>query len=151
MKILSRTIYILLILTIPVHSQTKRDTSKTINNEKKKLNTDLHDLGNQQQQFEVPNEIISVPLNLKIYQKILTEENSRHNIHSSEELETGMTDEELTAFEINKNNMERMLNEIYGEDIINLKKILETLGITKDQIVAVAAILKFLFYHPYML
>ena len=49
-------------------------------------------------------------------------------------------------FEQNKSLTKRMLSDIYGEDIIDLKKILETLGITKDQIVMIAAILKFFLY-----
>jgi len=51
-------------------------------------------------------------------------------------------------FERNKLLTKKMLSDIYGVDIIDLKKILETLGITKDQIVLAVAILKFFLYTP---
>lgn len=54
-----------------------------------------------------------------------------------------MSDDELISFEKNRLTTKKMLAGIYGEDLINVKNILAALGITSEQLVVVAAILKF--------
>jgi hypothetical protein len=147
----NQVIFFLLFFSIQLFSQIDQDTSKLFNKNNSKntlLKSNLKKLESIHNRFEIQKDIISVPLNLKIYQQILAEEVLKERKLSSEELETGMTAAELTAFEINKTNFERMLIEIYGEDLINMKKILESLGITKEHVIWLAAILKFLFYAP---
>lgn len=148
---MKQIILLLIILSAQLFSQTNRDTSKSFpknDKEKSLLNTNSKALETLQNHLELQKDITSVPLNLKIFQQILSEEMRIERMPSSEELATGMSETELTAFDINKNNFEKMLYATYGEDIINMKKILEKLGITKDEVVLLAAILKFLFYAP---
>ena len=151
MQNISRIMFLFLLFSIQLFSQTNQDTSKSFsknNNEKTRLDTNSKTLKSLQNRFELQKDITSVPLNLKIFQQILIDEMHAGRKLSSEELATGMSDAELTAFDINKNNFEKMLYATYGEDIINMKKILEKLGITKSEVVLLAAILKFLFYAP---
>jgi hypothetical protein len=91
-----------------------------------------------------------VPLNLKIYQKIFADEKFKIYNFTQEYLNSGLSNNELMIFDQNKLLTKRMLSDIYGEDIIDLKKIFEALGLTKDQIVMIAAILKFLLYNPFL-
>ncbi len=54
-----------------------------------------------------------------------------------------MSDQELIAFEKNRLKFRKMLSDIYGEDLIDIEKLLTALGITREQIIAIVAILKF--------
>ena len=155
MKLLLETLFLFIIITSQLLSQTVLDTTKftgkdRINKEgKKQLNTKFRSLDNERlNQFDVRQNDFKIPLNLKIYQKIFADEKFNEFIFSQEERESGLINEDLTTFRNNKKLTQRMLSDIYGEDIINLKKILEGLGITKDQIVMIAAILKFFLYNP---
>jgi len=101
-------------------------------------------------QIELSNSNAVFPINFKLYQNFLFDESIiQKNGHLLYEKIIGMTDSELNAFYKNKEQADKLLRDIYGEDLIDLKKILSMLGISKSQIIAVAAILKFLFYHPF--
>lgn len=148
---------IVLVFLFPIFlfSQTEHDTSKTLSNkkitpnDKKLLSTKSNSLDMERlNRLEIRQDDFKVPLNLKIYQKIFADEKFRFYSFPQEYHNSGLSNDELMIFEQNKSLTKRMLSDIYGEDIIDLKKILETLGITKDQIVMVAAILKFFLYSP---
>jgi len=155
MKLLLETLFLFIIITSQLLSQTVLDTTKftgkdRINKEgKKQLNTKFRSSDNERlNQFDIRQNDFKIPLNLKIYQKIFADEKFNEFIFSQEERESGLTNEELITFRNNKKLTQRMFSDIYGEDIINLKKILDELGVTKDQIVMIAAILKFFLYNP---
>ena len=136
-------IMIIIIISMPIFSQTKTDT--TIN---KKASADGREQMNSDTYHEIQNRIqlldgdYSIPLNLKIYQKIMLYNYIAPDKFSQEELRTGMSDNELIAFEVNRLKTKRMLSDIYGEDLIDVENILATLGITREQLIAIAAILK---------
>lgn len=137
-------IFLFLIVTVPVLSQTEGDTSKTIHrdnkNERKQI---IHKIPNETtNRFELPIENIFIPLNLKIYQKAIINDYIAPHKFTEEELSTGMVDDELISFEINKMKTKKMLSDIYGEDLIDMKKILAALGITKEQITWIVALIR---------
>ncbi|MHB8905764.1 MAG: hypothetical protein ACYC4T_03945 [Melioribacteraceae bacterium] len=145
MKNFRYIVFFFLIAAMHLFSQTVRDTSKTSRQENKSDRKQIlqkipDDATNQ---FELPDVNIFIPLNLKIYQKaIINNYNAPHKF-TREELSTGMADDELISLEVNKSKTKRMLSELYGEDLIDMKKVLETLGITKEQITWIVAILRF--------
>ncbi len=148
--------FFLVILTIAqLFSQTEHDTSKILSNkkittsDKKQLNakSNIFDI-ERLNRLEIRQDNFKIPLNLKIYQKIFADEKFEFYNFQQEDLNSGLSNNALMIFEQNKSLTKRMLSDIYGEDIIDLKKILEKLGITKDQIVLAAAILKFFLYTP---
>lgn len=155
MKLLLETLLFLIIITAQLFSQTEHDTSKTLSNkkimpsDKKQLSTKSNSLDTERlNRLEIRQDNFKVPLNLKIYLKIFADEKFETYSFPQEYLNSGLSNDEFLIFEQNKALTKRMLSDIYGEDIINLKEILEALGITKDQIVMVAAILKFFLYSP---
>ncbi len=137
-------IFLSLIVTVPILSQTEGDTSKTtLRDNKNGRKQIIHKIPNgTTNRFELPNENIFIPLNLKIYQKAIINDYIAPHKFTKEELSTGMADDELISFEINKMKTKRMLSELYGEDLIDIKKILAALGITKEQITWVVALLR---------
>jgi hypothetical protein len=155
MKPLLETLFLLIIITAQLFSQTEHDTSKALRNkkitpsDKKQLSTKSNSLDMERlNRLEIRQDDLKVPLNLKIYQKIFADEKFGFYSFPQEYLNSGLSNDELMIFNQNKSLTKKMLSDIYGEDIIDLKKILETLGITKDQIVMAAAILKFFLYSP---
>lgn len=155
MKLLLETLFLLIIITSQLFSQTEHDTSKTLRNkkitpgDKKQLSIKSNSLDTEKlNRLEIRQDDLKVPLNLKIYQKIFADEKFGFYSFPQEYLNSGLSNDELMIFNQNKSLTKKMLSDIYGEDIIDLKKILETLGITKDQIVMIAAILKCFLYSP---
>lgn len=155
MKFFQRITFLIVFITTQLFSQTEHDTSKTLNN-KKITTSDKEQLNAKSNSFDIERlnrlelrqDNFKVPLNLKIYQKIFADEKFDFFIPREDDLNSGLSNNALMIFRQNKTITKRMLSDIYGEDIIDLKKILETLGITKDQIVLAAAILKFFLYTP---
>ncbi len=154
MKFLT-SIVLVFLFPIFLFSQTEHDTSKTSSNkkitpgDKKQLIIKFNSLDTEgQNRLEIRQDNFKVPLSLKIYQKIFADEKFELYSFPQEYLNSGLNNDALMIFDQNKSLTKRMLSDIYGEDIINLKKILESLGITKDQIVIIAAILKFFLYSP---
>lgn len=136
-------------------AQTEHDTIKTISNKeniqdnKKLYNTKSNSINTERlNHLEIRQSNFVVPLNIKIYQKIFADEKFEFYSFQQELRNSGLSNNELMTFEQNKLLTIKLLFDIYGKDIIDLKKILETLGITKDQIVMLAAILKFFLYGP---
>ena len=157
MKLFFEILFFLIIITSQSFSQIEHDTSKILNNkkittkEKKQLNADFNGLDTERlNRLEIRQENFMVPLNFKIYQKIFADEKFKIYNFTQEYLNSGLSNNELMIFDQNKLLTKRMLSDIYGEDIIDLKKIFETLGITKDQIVMIAAILRFFLYNPFL-
>jgi len=155
MKLLLEALFLLVMISAQLFSQTEHDTSKILSNkkimsdEKKKINTRTNNLDAEGlSRLEFQHDNFKIPLNLKIYQKIFAYEKFETYNFPQDYLNSGLSNNELMIFDRNKMLTKRMLTDIYGEDIIDLKKILETLGITKDQIVMFVAILKFLLYSP---
>jgi len=64
---------------------------------------------------------------------------------SKEEKNSGLSDDEIISFRDNKSSTMRMMAEFYGEDLINVQKLLDELGLTKDQIAGFLMMLKFAF------
>jgi len=155
-KMKSLTLIVLVFLfPIFLFSQTEYDTSKTLRNkritssDKKQLNVKFNSSDTERlNRLKIRQDNFNVPLNLKIYQKIFADEKFEYYSFPQEYLNSGISSNELIIFEQNKSLTKRMLSDFYGEDIIDLKKILESLGITKDQIVMIAAILKCFLYSP---
>jgi len=155
MKFFMKIFFFIVITTTQLFSQTEHDTSKILSNKKitssdnKKVSVNSNRLDLERlNRIEIRQDNFKVPLNLKIYQKIFADEKFEFYNFQQEDLNSGLSNNALMIFEQNKMLTKRMLSDIYGEDIIDLKKILATLGITKDQIVLAAAILKFLLYTP---
>jgi hypothetical protein len=86
-----------------------------------------------------------LPLNLHIYSQVFANDYKPGTSYSSEDLTSGLSAEELYAFNNNKTRLQKVLTDFYGEDLVNIAKFLESLGLTKEQIVALAAMLKFIF------
>lgn len=134
---------IILFISMPLFSQTKTDT--TINKNEKsdnlaQMNSNSHH--EIQNRLQLMDGNFFVPLNMKIYQRIMLYDYLVPHKFSQEELRTRMSDDELIAFDVNRLKTKRMLSDIYGEDIIDVENILATLGITREQLIAIAAILK---------
>jgi hypothetical protein len=142
-------IFLSLFVSIPVFSQSVGDTSKASNKENRnKQNYNLPKIPDKSPSpFEFHTENIFIPLNLKIYGKAMVNEYKKPRKFTAEELSTGMSDDELTSFDSNKLNTKKMLSDLYGEDLIDEEKILESLGITKEQIIGIVAILRFFLQH----
>ena len=155
MKFFLKMLSLIVLITLQLFSQTEHDTSKTLSNkkittsDKEQLNAGSNSFDIERlNRLEMRQDNFKVPLNLKIYQKIFADENFEYFVPKQEDLNSGLSNYELMIFERNKLLTKKMLSDIYGVDIIDLKKILETLGITKDQIVLAVAILKFFLYTP---
>jgi len=139
-----RILLLMFLISTVSFSQTTRDTvrgGKEIQERGSQINRNAGRVVSKE--LKLFNNYFSIPLNPKIYQKILVNDFLRSHTFSQEELRTGMTGEELAAFEKHKLNTQRILSDIYGEDLIDVESILSALGITREQIIAVAAILKF--------
>ncbi len=154
MSKLCKVLLFLVFMYSIVSSQSIGDTSKTSfgkKNEEKQLNTKHKEQESfPQNRAEIQNSILKVPLNLKIYQKILQLELNEGRQLSEEDLITGMTGKELDAFDYNKKLTQKMLIDVYGVDLIDEKKILSALGITEEQIKILAAILKYFVLTPHL-
>jgi len=90
-------------------------------------------------------ENFTIPLDFKKFSAIMSLDALEKNHFTKEELSSGMLDDEITSFRNNKASTMRMLAEFYGEDLINLQKLLDNIGLTKDQIVAFLMTIKFAF------
>jgi hypothetical protein len=154
MSKLCKVLLFLFMMYSIVSSQSTGDTSKTSfgkKNEEKQLNNKHKEQESfQQNRLEIQNNILKVPLNLKIYQKVLQLELNEGRQLSEEDLITGMTGIELDAFDYNKKLTQKMIADVYGEDLINERKILSALGITEDQIKIIAAILKYFVFAAHL-
>lgn len=155
MKFFLKIFFLVILTAAQLFSQTEHDTSKTLSNKKitssdnKKLSVNSNGLDLEKlNRFEIRQDNFRVPLNLKVYQKIFADEKFEFYNFQQEDLNSGLSNYELMIFEQNKSLTKKMLSDIYGKDIIDLKKILDALGITKDQIVMIAAILKLFLYTP---
>jgi hypothetical protein len=138
------SIFIYLVVALPTFSQIVSDTSKTSDRENKsEQNYIIHKIPDKLfNRFEFQNENIFIPLNLKIYQKAIINGYVEPHKFTEDELSSGMADDELISFEMNIMKTKRMLYDLYGEDLINEKKILESLGITKEQLTWIVALLR---------
>jgi len=141
---LFRLFFFLIITSASILSQTKTDTvqAREQNRDgKRKISSNVNRMI-----FEAApliNDNFTIPLNLKIYQKAILNGYKAEQNFSAEDLSSGLSREDLSVFNQNRLKTKKMLAAIYGEDIINIPAILEALGITREQIIAVAAILKF--------
>lgn len=144
---LNRLLFLILILSMQIFSQNKIDTAranKDTHDGRKQMNSNTrHETSNK---IQLLNGDFFVPLNLKIYQKVILNDYIVSHKFSQEELSTGMSDDGLIAFERNRLRFKRMLSDIYGEDFIDIEGLLTALGITREQIIALAAILKFFLF-----
>ncbi len=86
-----------------------------------------------------------LPLNLQIFSKAFANDYKPSPVFSNEELASGLSDDELSSFNNNKLKMQKELYDFYGEDLIDIEKLLESIGLNKDQVIALAAALKFIF------
>ena len=144
-----RAVFILILFfTSFLYSQSLTDT---IGNEKKGFAGEEKKPVRETKPFSLFNptfkgsESLFLPLNLKIYNKVFSNDYSEPLKFLPEEIESGMNDAEIIAFRNNKNQLKKELTEFYGEDLINIEKLLKSLGLTKEQVVMIAAIFKLIF------
>ena len=90
-------------------------------------------------------EDFTIPLDLKKYSALMSLDIPKQENFSKEELNSGLSDDEIVSFRNNRSSTRRMLAEFYGEDLINIQKLLDNLGLTKGQIVGFLMMLKFVF------
>lgn len=127
--------------------QTKKDTSAS----KPPAERHLQMPSNPERRFDPKSTVrffqedFTIPLDLKKFSAIMSLDALEKNHFTQEEINSGMLDDEITSFRNNKASTMRMLREFYGEDLINLQKLLDNIGLTKDQIIAFLMIIKFAF------
>jgi len=141
-------VYVLILLFCVVSfAQTKKDTSVS----KPKTERPIHIPPNLEKRFDPKSTVrlfqedFTIPLDLKKFSAIMSLDALEKNHFTQEELNSGLLDDEITSFRNNKASTMRMLAEFYGEDLINLQKLLDNIGLTKDQIVAFLMTIKFAF------
>jgi len=140
--------YVLIFFSSAVFfAQTKKDTSVS----KPQTERPLQMPSNLERRFDPKSTVrlfqedFTIPLDLKKFSAIMSFDALEKNHFTQEELNSGMLDDEINSFRNNKASTMRMLAEFYGEDLINLQKLLDNIGLTKDQIVAFLMTIKFAF------
>lgn len=141
----------IMFLFLPVihFCQISIDTSK---NEKQKKINNVDRSAPEINQYQFLNPVSKnifekneLPLNLQIFSKAFANDFKPNPFFSADELASGLSDQELISFNNNKAKMQKILYDFYGEDLIDMEKLLASLGLTKNQIIALAAALKFIF------
>jgi hypothetical protein len=128
-------------------AQTKKDTSTTKPPFEKpaQIPSSIEKRFDPKSTVRLFQEDFTIPLDLKKYSAIMSIDIPKQENFSKEELNSGLFDDEIVGFRNNKNSTMRMLAEFYGEDLINIQKLLDNIGLTKDQIVGFLMVLKFAF------
>lgn len=142
------SIFISLILCFTgVKAQVKKDTVGSPNQSEKKsnLSPSIENKFNPKSSFKLLKDDFTLPYDLRKYSAIMSLDIPDKKEPTKEEISSGLTEDEIDSFRNNKNSTMRMLAEFYGEDLVNIKKLMDSIGLTKDQIVGVLMVLKFVF------
>jgi len=145
-KLFGKTTLLILFLCAHVFAQEKKDTvsSSTAYEKNSGIPAITENKFNPKSSFKLFKEDFTIPYDLKKYSAIMSLDTPAKNT-SNEEKYTGLSGEELESFRLNKNSTLRMLSEFYGEDLVDIQKLLDSVGLTKDQIVGILMALKFVF------
>lgn len=147
MKYICLVNVLILLFCVVSFAQTKKDTSvsKPPTERPLQMPSNLEKRFNPKSTVRLFQEDFTIPLDLKKFSAIMSLDALEKNHFTQEELNSGMLYDEITSFRNNKASTMRMLAEFYGEDLINLQKLLDNIGLTKDQIVAFLMTIKFAF------
>ncbi|MBI3125878.1 MAG: hypothetical protein HYZ10_15890 [Ignavibacteriales bacterium] len=135
------------VLSIVTFSQTRKDTSasQTPSEKPTQIPPSIEKRFDPKSTVHLFQKDFVIPLDLKKYTAIMSADILKQENFSKEELDSGLFDNEIISFRDNKSSTMRVLSEFYGEDLINVQKLLDELGLTKDQIVGFLMMLKFAF------
>lgn len=135
------------VFNIVTFSQTKKDTSasKALAEKSTQIPPSIEKRFDPKSTVRLFQEDFTIPIDLKKYTAIMSADISKQEHLSKEEKSSGLSDDEIISFRDNKSSTMRMLSEFYGEDLINVQKLLDELGLTKDQIAGFLMMLKFAF------
>lgn len=147
MKYLLIVLLLITALNFVAIAQTKKDTSisKPPTEKPVQIPSAIEKKFDPKSTVRLFKDDFTIPLDLKKYSAIMSLDIPGKAKFSKEELNSGLFADEITSFKNNKNSTMRMLADFYGEDLINVQKLLDELGLTKDQIVGFLMILKFAF------
>lgn len=141
------TSLLIIILSFVSLAQTKKDTSVSKPSAEKpaQIPSSIEKRFDPKSTVRLFQEDFTIPLDLKKYSALMSLDIPMQENFSKEELNSGLSDDEIVSFRNNRSSTMRMLAEFYGEDLINIQKLLDDLGVTKDQIVGFLMMLKFVF------
>lgn len=141
------TTLLLIVLSFTSFAQAKKDTSasKAPAEKPAQIPSSIEKRFDPKSTVRLFQEDFTIPLDLKKYSALMSVDIHKQENFSKEELNSGLSDDEIVSFRNNKISTKRMLAEFYGEDLINIQKLLDSIGLTKDQIVAFLMVLKFAF------
>lgn len=130
-----------------IFAQTKKDSSnqKIPLEKQSQIPPSIENKFDAKSAVRLFKEDYAIPLDLKKYSALMSMDISTANNFTREELNSGLLENEIKSFRSNKNSTMQMLSEFYGEDLVNIQKLLDNLGLTKDQVVGFLMVLKFVF------
>lgn len=138
---------LIIILSFVSLAQTKKDTSisKPPAEKPAQIPSSIEKRFDPKSTVRLFQDDFTIPLDLKKYSALMSIDIPKQENFSKEELNSGLSDNEIVSLRNNRSSTMRMLAEFYGEDLINIQKLLDDLGVTKDQIVGFLMMLKFVF------
>lgn len=138
---------LVIILSFVSLAQTKKDTSisKPPAEKPAQIPSSIEKRFDPKSTVRLFQDDFTIPLDLKKYSALMSIDIPKQENFSKEELNSGLSDDEIVSFRNNRSSTMRMLAEFYGEDLINIQKLLDNIGLTKDQIVGFLMMLKFVF------
>lgn len=141
------TSLLLIVLSYTSFAQMKKDTSasKAPAEKPTQIPSSIEKRFDPKSTVQLFQNDFTIPLDLKKYSAIMSIDIPKQENFSKEELNSGLSDDEIVSFRNNRSSTMRMLAEFYGEDLINIQKLLDDIGLTKDQIVGFLMMLKFVF------
>ena len=147
MRYLLTTSLLLIVLSLTTFAQAKKDTSVSKPPAEKPalIPSSIVKRFDPKSTVRLFQDDFTIPLDLKKYSAIMSMDIPTQENFSIEELNSGLFDDEIVSFRNNRSSTMRKLSEFYGEDLINIQKLLDDLGVTKDQIVGFLMMLKFAF------
>jgi len=136
---------LIITLSIITFAQAKKDTSvsKPQTEKPAQIPSSIEKRFDPKSTVRLFQEDFTIPLDLKKYSAIMSIDIHKQEHLSKEEKSSGLFDDEIVSFRNNRSSTMRMLSEFYGEDLINIQKLLDDLGVTKDQIVGFLMMLRF--------
>lgn len=147
MKPLFSAFILVIVFFGSVFAQVKEDTTRSSNTFEKKSNipSAIEKRFEPKSSFKLFKDDFTLPHNLKKYTAIMSLDFPLQNDLSKEEANSGLSGKEIESFRSNKNSTMRLLSDFYGEDLVDIQKLLDSVGLTKDQIVGILMALKFVF------
>ncbi len=147
MKPLIPAFVLMIVFLGSVFAQVKDDTTRSSNSFEKKSNipSTIEKRFEPKSSFKLFKDDFTLPHNLKKYTAIMSLDFQPPIEHSKEEANSGLSEKEIESFRSNKNSTMKMLSDFYGDDLVDIQKLLDSVGLTKDQIVGILMALKFVF------